>query len=113
MPEEEISIYMPGHDDDTDCKEIVEKFVSLEIPVKVSPDVEVKHTKSECCGRAIIVPSRHHKYEMGKEDNDCEFTIVQKMKIEIPVKFKVKTDVKDPFIDCELKKDDDKKEERL
>ena len=110
MPEEEISIYMPGHEDDRDSKEIVEKFVSLEIPVRVSPDVEVKHAKSECCGKAIIVPSKPHKYEMEKEDKDCEFTIVQKMKIEIPIRFKVKTDLKAPFIDCELKKDEDRKE---
>ncbi|MBQ9314031.1 MAG: hypothetical protein IJ220_03375 [Clostridia bacterium] len=104
MSEEETLAFIPGTNDD---KEIIEKFLSVALPVKVTPSVDVKPVKAETCGRPIITSSRHGKCELGNKDGDCEFTIIQKMKIEIPVRFKVKTDMDDPFVDCEVKRYDD------
>ena len=101
MSEEEVLAFIPGTNDD---KEIIEKFLSIALPVKVTPSVDVKPVKAETCGRPIITPSKHGRCELGNKDGDCEFTIIQKMKIEIPVRFKVKTDIDDPFVDCELQK---------
>lgn len=102
----EQDIFDSSHGDNK-CKELIEKFLTICLPVKIKPEVEVKQIKTECCGKAIIVPGRGccHKCD---EDGSCEFTIVQKMKIEIPVEFKTKTEINKPFVDCEFKKDEDK-----
>ena len=104
MSEEEVLAFIPGTNDD---KEIIEKFLSVALPVKVTPSVDVKPVKAETCGRPIITGSKHGRCDLGNKDGDCEFTIIQKMKIEIPVRFKVKTDIEDPFVDCEVRKHDD------
>ena len=104
MSEEEVLAFIPGSSDD---KENIEKFLSIALPVKVTPSVDVKPVKAETCGRPIITPSKHGRCDLGNKDGDCEFTIIQKMKLEIPVRFKVKTDIDDPFVDCEIKKYED------
>lgn len=104
MPEE-MKNFIPEFD--KDCKETIDKFVSIALPVKVTPEVDVRPVTTECCGRPIITPGKRHKCELGKENGDCEFIIIQKMKVEIPVKFKVKTDIDDPFVDCEVRKDEE------
>ena len=100
MSEEEIFAFIPGCESDI---ELIEKFLSIALPVKVTPSVEVKPIKAETCGRPIITSTRHGKCELGNKDGDCEFTIIQKMKMEIPVQFKVKTKIEHPFVDCELR----------
>ena len=93
------------------AKELIEKFLTICLPVKIIPCVEVKPIKAECCGKPIITP-RHDYCCKGSENGCCEFTIIQKMKVEIPVEFKTKTDIADPFVDCEFRKDDDKDKDK-
>ena len=88
-----------------DCKELIEKFLTICLPVTITPRVDVKRIKSECCGNPIITPNHNKNCCKGKEDGSCEFTIVQKMKVEIPIDFKADTKVDKPFVDCEFKKD--------
>lgn len=88
-------------------KELIEKFLTICLPVKITPCVEVKPIKAECCGKPIITTKDDYCHKCT-ENGCCEFTIIQKMKVEIPVEFKTKTDIADPFVDCEFKKDDDK-----
>ena len=104
MSEDEILAFIPGTENDT---ELIEKFLSVALPVTVTPFVDVKPVKAETCGRPIITPTKHGKCELGNKEGECGFTIIQKMKIEIPVRFKVKTNIEDPFVDCELREDID------
>ena len=106
MPNEEMLSFIP---DDSCDNEIIEKFLSIALPVKVTPNVDVKPVKAETCGKPIITSNKHGKCELGNKDGECEFTIIQKMKIEIPVRFKLKTEVDDPFIDCEFRRNDNDK----
>lgn len=95
---------------DNDCKELIEKFLTIGLPVTITPCVKVKSIKAECCGNAIIVP-KHETCCKTKDSDKCEFTIIQKMKVEIPVEFSAETLINDPFVDCEFRKDkkDDEK----
>ena len=97
---------------DNDCKELIEKFLTIGLPVTITPCVKVKSIKAECCGNAIIMP-RHETCCQTKDNDKCEFTIIQKMKVEIPVEFSAETLINDPFVDCEFRKDkkDDYKDE--
>ena len=101
MFEEEKKDYY--HTDE--CKELIEKFLTICLPVTITPCVDIKRIKSECCGNPIITPNHHKNCCKSKEDGSCEFTIVQKMKVEIPIEFKAETKIDDPFVDCEFKKD--------
>lgn len=102
MMEEDLLGFHPEDNN----KELIEKFLSIALPVKVTPSVDIKPVKTEPCGRPIITPTKHGKCELGEKDGDCEFTIIQKMKIEIPVKFNIRTDIDDPFVDCEFRRED-------
>ena len=102
MSNEEILAFIPGTDNDI---EIIEKFLSVALPVTVKPCVDVKPVRAETCGRPIIAPTKFGKCELGNQEGECGFTIIQKVKIEIPVSFRVKTTMDDPFVDCELRED--------
>ena len=89
-----------------DYKYVIEKFLTICLPVNVKPCVDVKHVKTVCCGEPIITPKRGMCCK-GGENSGCEFTIVQKMKLEIPLEFSTETKIDKPFVDCEFKKDCD------
>ena len=86
-----------------DCKSIIEKFLTICLPVKTTPNVKVGKIKTECCGNPIISAKKHEKCCGEKNDGCCKFTIIQKMKIEIPIDFDAKTEIDDLFVDCEFK----------
>lgn len=91
---------------DDDFKEIIEKFLTVCMNVSITPHIEVKPVKTERCGKPIITPG-HGCDHKDNECKSCDFTIIQKMKVEIPIVFDAKTVIKDPFVDCEFYKDDD------
>lgn len=95
-----------------DCRAFIEKFLSICLPVKIIPCVEVKKIKVDCCGNALVVPHHHENCCNFNKNGDCEFTIVQKMKVEIPVEFSTQTIIEDPFVDCEFQKDWDKDDKK-
>ena len=107
MTDDNVLGITPAIPESDNFKEIIEKFLSIALPVRVTPLVKVKPIKTECCGKPIITPTKHGNCSIVNDKDNCEFTIVQKMKLEIPVEFKVKTDVSDPFVDCEMKKECD------
>ena len=90
---------------DKNCIELIEKFLTICLPVTITPCIEVKQIKTETCGKPIITPTHGNNCCRGSENGVCEFTIVQKMKVEIPVEFDAKTTIDDPFVDCEFHKD--------
>ena len=100
MFEDEMVKY-PNYEDD--CKSIIEKFLTLCLPVTTTPCVKIGKIKTECCGNPIISSRKHDKCCDEMKDGSCKFTIIQKMKIEIPVDFDADTKVDDLLIDCEFK----------
>ncbi len=96
---------------DKNCRSIIEKFLTICVPVTTTPKVCVGRIKTECCGNPIISLRKHDTCHKEKDKCECKFTIVQKMKVEIPVDFSADTKVEDLFVDCELKPDYNKPNE--
>ena len=90
-----------------DFNSIIEKFLTICLPVTTTPCVKVGKIKTECCGNPIVSARKHEKCCDEKNDGCCNFTIIQKMKIEIPVDFNANTKIEDLFVDCEFKADKD------
>lgn len=87
-----------------DCKSIIEKFLTVCLPVTTTPCAKVGKIKTESCGTPIVVPRKHDICcgEMQK-NGSCKYTIIQKMKVEIPIEFTADTKLDDLFVDCEFK----------
>ena len=83
--------------------EVIKKFITLCVPVHVTPKVKIGKVKTERCGDPIITAKKHGICDDKKCDDGCHFNIVQKMKIEIPIDFDAHTKVDESFVDCELK----------
>ena len=88
-----------------DCKSIIEKFLTIGLPVTTTPCVKLGKIKSECCGNPIISSKKFNTCCEEMKDGTCEFTIIQKMKVEIPLEFSTDTKIDDLFVDCEFKHD--------
>ena len=93
----------PKYEDE--CKSIIEKFLTLCLPVTTTPCAKIGKIKTECCGNPIISSMKHDVYCDEMKDGCCKFTIIQKMKVEIPIDFEADTKIDDLFVDCEFKND--------
>ena len=93
----------PKYDDD--CRALIEKFLTICLPVTVTPCIKVGRIKTECCGNPILSSHKYDKCCEEMKDGCCKFTIIQKMKVEIPLDFNADTDMDELFVDCELRND--------
>ena len=93
----------PKYDDE--CKALIEKFLTICLPVTVTPCVKLGKIKTESCGNPIISSKKHDMCCDDMRDGCCKFTIIQKMKVEIPIDFDADTKIDDLFVDCEFKHD--------
>lgn len=91
----------PKYDDD--CKTLIEKFLTICLPVTTTPSVKLGKIKTECCGNPIVSPRKFDKCCEEMKEGCCKFTIIQKMKIEIPIDFDADTKLDDLMVDCEFK----------
>ncbi len=87
------------------CCTIIEKFLTICLPVTTTPAVCVGKIKTECCGNPIISLKRPDNCCKDLNNGCCKFTIVQKMKVEIPIDFTANTQIDNLFVDCEIKQD--------
>ena len=95
------------HHDEFDCTSIIEKFLTVCLPVTTTPNACLGKIKTECCGSPILSLKPPHKCCDEMNNGSCNFTIVQKMKIEIPISFSAITKVDNLFVDCEFKNEHD------
>lgn len=93
----------PMHD--YDHMALIEKFLTICIPVTTTPCVKVGKIKTECCGTPIVSARKYEKCCDEMKNGSCKFTIIQKMKVEIPIDFEADTKIDDLMVDCELKHD--------
>lgn len=88
-----------------DCKTLIEKFLTICLPVTTTPCARIGKIKTECCGNPIISSRKHDVCCDEMKDGCCKFTVIQKMKVEIPIDFEADTRIDDLFVDCELRHD--------
>ncbi len=93
--------YLP----DFDATSVIEKFLTVCLPVTTTPNACIGKIKTECCGSPIISLKPPFSCCDEMKNGTCDFTVVQKMKVEIPITFSASTKVNDLFVDCEYKKD--------
>lgn len=80
------------------CPVLSQQDVSVCLPVEIKPFADVSKIKTECIGKPMIKSCDHCK---GKEKESCNFTITQKIRVEVPVVFGAETKVGKAHIDCE------------
>ena len=73
------------------CHRKARKEVEISLPVEIRGFAKVGEVEAKCCGHAEIVPNSD--FCPGEHDAVVKFVIRQKIKVEIPVTFGVKTDV--------------------
>lgn len=75
------------------------------LPVKVSPFAVTGPVKLQCCGEPIVLPSCGHCH--GKVNGTCEFTISQKIRVELPVEFGATVNIGETFVECGCAKNEE------
>ena len=86
-----------GRDRD-DCRTVVRKSVGVRTPIAV--DVTTRS------GNARIVCSEPHITNgpsgSDRDSTRCEFTVSQIISVEIPLCYRVRTDVRSSYVDCDV-----------
>ena len=93
--------YPPTPDcvDKDECKKLVKHYIDINIPVDVTPKTEVGRIETECCGEPTVICA-----DGGKPDS-CNFILVQKVCVRIPVKYTFASKVGPGIVDCCQKND--------
>ena len=84
------------------CPTVGSQTATVCLPVKVNPFSVAGPPKIECCGEPRVMPACDHCH--GKINGACEFTISQKIRVEIPVQFGATVDLGNTYVDCERAK---------
>lgn len=79
------------------CPALGSRTATVCLPVSVCPFAKTGRIKIRCCGEAEVSPQCHCK---GKIDGTCDFTISQKILVEVPVEFGAKVNVGETYVDC-------------
>ena len=80
------------------CPAIGSQEATVCLPISVSPYAVTGPAMIECCGAAKITNSCNRC--PGKTNANCEFTISQKIRVEIPVEFGATVNVGETYVDC-------------
>lgn len=91
------------------CPAVGVQTANVCLPVKVSPFSVTGPARVHCCGEPLVLPHNDHCH--GKPNGTCEFTISQKIKVEIPVEFGATVHVGDTFVDCGCSKCEEPKKD--
>ena len=79
------------------CPTVTSKSVEVCVPISVKPFANVGKISTFCCGEPVI---RSRKDCEGEQNGECEFTIKQKICIEVPIEFGAKTNSGEVFVNC-------------
>ena len=80
------------------CPAVGSQEVNICLPVMISPFSVAGPAKIECCGAPVIDHSGRGC--CGKAGATCQFTISQKIKVDVPVEFGANVKVGETFVDC-------------
>ena len=81
------------------CSVVGRQSIGLSVPVSVHPFANIGKITTKCCDEAIVIANDTEEETSIKE---CNFTIKQKICIEVPVEFGAKVDTGETFISCGL-----------
>ncbi len=87
------------------CPSVASQMVTACLPVTISPYSVTAPAMIKCCGKPDIQSSCNRC--KGKVNDVCEFTISQKIRVEIPVEFGAAVNIGDTYVDCGCVKTDD------
>jgi len=85
----------------TKCITITNQCIEVATPIRLEAITNIKKLKVEC-GEPKICSSPMGNYCTGK--NNCEFVVKQKLFVEIPIMYHVKTDVGENRVECNFSK---------
>ena len=76
------------------CVKISRENIDVSVPIELQPDTCIGEIKAHCC--------EEPKVECRSDpcENKLDICIIQKIQLEIPVKFGIKTTVKESSIEC-------------
>ena len=82
----------PQECEDNVCKKIISQKADVNVPVEIKPTAEVGKIESECCGEPRIINDEC--------EDSCKITIVQTIRIKIPIKYNVSTNIGKSLVVC-------------
>ena len=89
----------PCRDRDRDgCRTVVTKRVEVQTPVSVDVSTRSGDVNIVCSKPRITSGPPRAECSSGR----CEFTVNQMICVEIPIRYRVQTDVKDSYVDCDV-----------
>ena len=77
------------------CPVTGRKVVEISVPVTIKPLAKVGKIELQCCGKPTIKSGENPK---GELDGTCNFTITQKICVEIPIDFSAETTTGETFV---------------
>ena len=96
---EEMSKAMYEEKDRSGCSAVGYQDVNVCIPVTIKPFGEAGNAKTQCLGKAVVTFGCDKC--KGKPDEECKFTISQKLRVEVPVTFGARAEVGKASVECE------------
>ena len=80
------------------CEAIGYQDVNVSIPVTIKTFGEAGNAKTQCIGKAVVSSGCDNYSE--KNDGVCQFTISQKLRVEVPVIFGARAEIGEATVDC-------------
>lgn len=74
------------------------QYVNVCVPVTVTPYTVHGMIRTQCCGEAVVTSNCDHC--KGRANGSCDFTITQKICVEVPIDFGANVALGDSFIEC-------------
>ena|GEM_PF-6741448 len=91
--------------DDKLCPVMSRKEVDISLPVEIKGFANVGEVETRCCGPVKI--TANSDFCPGDHDAVLKFVISQRIQVDIPVTFGVKTEIGEEKVDFEDQDDDD------
>lgn len=82
----------------TACPVVGSQVATVCLPVSIKPYVTTSPSCVQCCGDMTISHCCNHC--KGMVNGSCDFTITQKIRIDVPVEFGATVKVGDTYVDC-------------
>ncbi|MCC8042622.1 MAG: hypothetical protein LIO69_03805 [Oscillospiraceae bacterium] len=85
---------------DGECTKVICKEAEITVPIELMPTASVNDISMECCSDPVVICS-----QCGCDDS-CQLSITQKIKIKIPITYRLNTCIGKSEINCLCEKCD-------
>ena len=79
------------------CPTVGSREATVCLPVTVCPYAVTGPVSVHCCGEAEVAANCRCK---GKVNGTCDFTISQKLRVDVPVEFGATVNIGETYVDC-------------